>query len=355
MEKAISFLSKINEKDNIITVFHNDADGCCSCALLDRFLESYIGKKSDYIISQPMPPAKNLISRIRMSMPTKIIFLDLGIDQNPSLVKKLESDCEVLIIDHHQIMNNLNSKKTVHFNPMMKKKVYQSASYLTYKICSKITDMSERLWIALVGIVGDYNVTDSMDLLEKAKEVYPDILKSLEQDYLHRSPFGQMANIISAAKASKITCEDIVIALESMKSVEDIDKNEKMMQAYRKVEEEIERVLIDAKSTINTHEPVIFYEIKSAFNIHSPVSTQLSREFPKKVIIVWEKIGNKIKVSARNQSKNIDVGKVLREAIRDIKHASAGGHEAAGGVSIRKDDWDEFVEKLKTLVKNKMS
>ena len=353
MQQAIDFLGSIKETDNIIVIFHNDADGCCSCALIDKFLKARIGKKSDYIISQPMPPAKNLISKIKLSMPTKIIFLDLGVDQNPSLIKKLENLCDILVIDHHQIMNNLNSEKTVHYNPMFRKHVYQSASYLTYKICSNMTDMRNHMWIAIVGMIGDYNVADSMDLVHEAKKMFPELITSTEQEALHKSAFGQMADMISAAKASKISCEEIVRNIESMESIGDMQKSEAMVSAYQSVQGEIERILLDARSRVNAGNTVIFYEISSKYNVHSPVSTLLSKEYPKKLIVVWETIGNKIKVSARNQSKSINVGKALREAIRDIRHASAGGHEAAGGVSLKKEDWDEFRERLVSLVDQK--
>jgi single-stranded DNA-specific DHH superfamily exonuclease len=285
-------------------------------------------------------------------MPTKIIFLDLGVDQNPPLIKKLENECDILIIDHHQIMNDLNSDRTIHYNPMFTRKVYQSASYLTYKLCSGIANMENHLWIAITGIVGDYNVSDSMDIIMEAKMKYPEFLASTEQEYMHGSIFGQMADMISAAKASKISCEEIVRNIEKMESIADIGKNEAMTTAYKNVQSEIDRILIDAKSSIDTGKTVIFYEIKSHYNVHSPISTLLSKEFPKKLIIVWETIGNKIKVSARNQNRKINVGKALREATRDIRHASAGGHEAAGGVSLKKEDWEDFKERLIDIVGN---
>lgn len=350
MEKTSEFLKKICQNDNVIIVFHNDADGCCSCAILNRFLKKQMGRNADYIISQPMPPAKNLIPKIRLSMPTKIIFLDLGVDQNPSMIKKLENDCDVLVIDHHQIQNNLNSSRTVHFNPMFRKRVYQSASYLTYKICSDLLDMKPFIWMAMVGIIGDYNIEDSLDLINEARKEYPNYIKSIDQEDLHKSQFGRVADMISAAKADKISCEEIVRIINASNSVEDMLNNEKLSESYHRVQEEIESVIIDAKSVANSGENVVFYEIKSRFNIHSPVATQLSKEFPKKLIIIWEEIGNKIKVSARNQSRNFNVGRLLKEATRDLKHASAGGHEAAGGVSLHKDDWKEFVEKVKVLV-----
>ncbi len=350
MEKAADFLKSIENKDNVIIVFHNDADGCCSCALMNNFLKKSIGKPADFIISQPMPPAKNLIPKIRLSMPTKIIFLDLGVDQNPAMIKKLENDCEILIIDHHQLQNNMNSLRTIHCNPMFKSRKYQSVSYLAYKICSDLMDMKPYLWIAMVGIVGDYNTEDSLDMIDEAQKMYPELIKSKSQDALHKSVFGQIADMISAAKADKISCEEITRTLNSCESQEDFMKNEKLTESYRKVQEEIEHVIIDAKSIASSSDKVVFYEIKSRFNIHSPVSTNISKEFPKKLIIVWEEIGNKIKISARNQGKNLNVGKLLKEAVRDLRHASAGGHEAAGGVSLRTEDWKEFVDKIKLLV-----
>lgn len=349
MKNVLSFLNGIGKGDIIITVFHNDADGCCSCAIFDKFLEKRIGRGSDIIISQPMPPLKNLIQRIRLSMPTKIIFLDLGIDQKPSLVKKLENDCRILVIDHHQIMNDLNSRKTVHYNPLFREKVYLSASYLTYQLCSQIEKMDDFLWTSMIGIIGDYNTKDSTELVKKAKEMYPDIVKATDQESLHNSMFGQAAEMIAAAKACKVTCEEIVNILESSKNFEDVLQNSTLSECYRNVQQEIERVLIDAKSKIDTGKRVLFYEIMSRFNISSIISTKLSKEYPGKIIILWQLIGNKIKVSARNQSREFNVGRLLMEATKNMKYASAGGHDAAGGVSMRAEDWDEFVERINTI------
>jgi len=349
-KKVISFLNKIKPKDVIITIFHNDADGICSCVLMNKFLKQKIGREADFLISQPMPPDKNLLQKIRLSLPTKVIFLDLAIDQNKSLIKKIETDCEILVIDHHQISNNLNSKKTVHYNPLFKNSVYQSASYLTYKICSEICNMEKYLWVSLVGIVGDYNIADSMDLINEAKKKYPRLIKKCDQETVHNSLFGQIADMISAAKACRISCEEIVKIISNIKFPDDVWTNQTLTESYRKIQKEMERLMIDAKSNIDTNKNIIFYEIKSPYNLRSPLATRLSKEYQKKLIIIWSKIKNRVKLSARNQNKNIDVGKVLRNAIKGIKHASAGGHATAAGLDIRKGDWEVVKERLEREV-----
>lgn len=352
LKEAISFLMNIKPDDEIIIIFHNDCDGISSCALMNKFLKNKIGKSADFIISQPMPPTKNLLQRIRMSIPTKIIFLDLAIDQERVLIKRLENICEILIIDHHQISNNLNSKRTIHYNPLFRGKVYQSASYLTYKICSKILDMKKYLWIAAVGIVGDYNIDDSMDLIKEIKKEYPNLF-SQENDIrsaIFNSIFGHISNIITAMKASRVSCERVVKIMDSAETITEIEKNKEFLDYYEKVQEEIDRMMINIKSSVDDSKRVIFYEIKSKYNLRSVIATKLSEIYPKKLVVVWDVIRNNVKFSARNQDRTIDVEKVLREAASDFKYASVGGHESAAGGSIRKEDFEDFKNALMLLV-----
>src|SRR3989338_1784340 len=203
-EKAVDFLKSIKSNDNVVIIFNNDGDGICSCALIKKLLEK---KGVDpYIISQPMPPDKFLQKRLQTTLPTKIIFIDMAIDQQPHIVKKFASICDVLIIDHHSIHKDMNEKNVVHYNPRFDgKAIYQSTTYCAYKICSKIEDFSEHLWIAAVGMVSDYNLDDSQD-------VVGDVVKKYGVDKkLYKSIFGRLADMIAYTRATKLmTCEEMV-------------------------------------------------------------------------------------------------------------------------------------------------
>ncbi len=338
MEKAARFLRSVKENDNVVIIFNNDADGICSCALVDIFLRKSL-KKETLLISQPMPMDKNLISRIRTTVPDKIIFLDLAADQQEQMVKKIAGLAEVLIIDHHQVHKDMNSGRIVHCNPRMKKKgIYQSTSYLAYKICSKLDDMSGYLWVAAAGMIGDYNLDDSDDLVKEIAAEYK------VGEKLYDSFLGRITDMISASQATKaFSCEQMVRIIETS-DAEGIRNNEKLTDAYRKVENEMARLMEDAEVHAERHGDIVFYGFKSSISLRSEISTKLSSKFRGKTVVIYEKIGSKMKVSGRNQSGK-DVAKLFKEAGEGLD-VLAGGHEAAAGAAVAADDWDEFKKRL---------
>jgi single-stranded DNA-specific DHH superfamily exonuclease len=347
-KRALNFLNDIAPKDVVITIFHNDSDGIASCALFNSFLNKKIGRSSDFIISQPMPPTKTLVQRVKLSIPTKIIFLDLAIDQEKRIIKNLERICEILVIDHHQISNDINSKKTTHYNPLFNNNVYQSASYLTYKLCSKISDMSKYLWISLIGIAGDYNIKDSIDIISEGRKLYEKYFgkeDNISQAFFNSS-FKRVSDIITSLKAYGIPCERIVKALETAEAIEEIENNREFLNYHEKVQKEIDAMMIKIKSEIKEVGEIIFYEMKAGYNLRSVIATKLSELYPKKIVFVWDVVRNNVKFSVRNQNGNIDVEKVLKEASKDFKTAITGGHKLAAAGSIKKDDFDLFKEKI---------
>ncbi len=332
MEAAVDFLKNLNQKDGVIVVFHNDVDGICSCAIISKYL-SYIGVKP-YVISQPMPPDKNLLRRIQTGMPNKIIILDLAIDQHPMTVNKVKGYSDVLIIDHHLISKDLNSQNVIHYNPRFSSpKIYQSASYLCYKICSKLIDMSDSLWIAALGIIGDYETSYSTDVLKEAEKKYDIKL------------FNKLAAIIDSVRATRsMTCEQMVNLVLSVKEPSQM-LTEEMVGSYQKIENETMATMIDSEKSMERVGDMLLYNIKSHFNIRSVIATMLSEKYKNKFVAVYERIGSKINVAARDQAMKWNCDKVLRKAVRGLR-ASAGGHEAAGGATLDAKDWDEFKQNL---------
>src|SRR3989338_9214451 len=171
MNKAIEFIKNIGKNDGVVIIFNNDGDGICSCALFMKYLKK-IGNEP-YIINQPMPLDQNIIKRIQTSLPNKIVFLDMAVDQQSDIVKKLKGIADILVIDHHQIYKDLNSENVVHHNPRLENpKLYQSTTYLVYKLLSEIDDYSNYLWIAAAGMISDYNLEDSKDVVEEIRKAY---------------------------------------------------------------------------------------------------------------------------------------------------------------------------------------
>ena len=343
MQKAVNFLKNIKPSDDVVIIFNNDADGICSCALVEKLFEK-TGKKKPYIIPQPMPMDKNLIQRIKTSLPTKIIFLDLAADQQESLLKKVKSICDLLLIDHHQVTKNMNSSGIIHYNPRFKNpKIYQSTSYLVYKICSEITNMSENLWIAAIGMIADYELTDSKDIIEEINKRY-----SIEDPY--ESVFSKIGDMISATRSTKsMSCEEITDLMVRSRDPDDfIKSDDRLLNSYKEIANEIAAVVLDAEKGSERTGKVILYNIKSKYNLRSSISSELSKRHPNKIVIVYQEVSNRIKVSARSQGE-YDIGKLFQEATAGFD-ASAGGHENAAGATVEKKDWDAFKEKLTSLL-----
>jgi single-stranded DNA-specific DHH superfamily exonuclease len=347
-ENAVKFLEKISEKDEIVIVFNNDGDGICSCVLIQKYLESK-GCKTPFIISQPMPPEDNLIRKIQTTVPTKIIFLDMAIDQEQDFMKKLGNICDLLIIDHHQVTKNMNGKEIVHMNPRIDNSgIYQSTTYLTYKLISELGDFSDSLWLASVGMISDYNLDDSEDVVKLIREKY-----KIKNPKLYDSHFGRLADMIAAAKATKLlSMEQLVELFMGIKDPHNLDniKNaDKLLDSYRNVENEFLRIRSEFEMKIEKNGNIIFYNLKSKYNLRSPVSTMLSEKHRDKLVVIYEKVGSWMNVSARNQTKKYNVGKLMKTSIEGLK-GSGGGHEAAAGAKIPEKNWDAFRERLAEFV-----
>lgn len=342
MRKAIDFLKEIKDKDNVIIVFHNDTDGAISTTLLMKLLRS-VENEPD-IIAQPMPVSDSLVQNIKTYMPNKIIFVDLAVDQKPEMIKELSTFCEILIIDHHVPYKNLNGKKVVHYNPVFDKEgIYQSASYLVYKLCNRVIDMSKWLWLAGIGLVGDYNLDDSQDLVKEIEGAY----EGVQRTGIEESILANIDNMITATKATKrLSMEQIVHVLDEMTAPEDIKNvrnGDKIIESFRLIETETRTFLLDAEASQGSHAYII-YELKSKYNLRSPLSTALSKRYPSKFIAVYQRVGNKIKVSARRQKgKNIIT---ILEAAGSGLSVIAGGHPAAAGATVSANVWDKFRENL---------
>lgn len=342
-KRAVDFLRGIKTTDNVVIIFNNDGDGICSCVLINKYLKD----NKPYIISQPMPTEKNLIRKVQTTVPGKIIILDIAIDQQQSVLKNMAGMADILIIDHHQIFRDMNSDSVVHYNPRFEKSdIYKSASYCTYKICSALQDISEFLWIATVGAVSDYNLDFSQDIVKEAIKKY-----SLKTSVLYETHFGRLADMISAAKATKaLTCEEMVWMFGAMNGPEDfsVKGSDKLVESFKTIENEMMSIMADAEQRAEKKGKILFYNIKSRYNLASPVSTKLSEKHLDKLVLVYEKAGNKIKLSGRNQAKKFDVGRIFQTAARGLK-ASGGGHDAAGGATLEAKDWEKFKERLEEI------
>jgi alanyl-tRNA synthetase len=231
----------------------------------------------------------------------------------------------------------------VHHNPRIDDpKIYQSATYLAYKVVSKIMDITDDLWVAATGAVADYDLTWSGDVMDEAKKKWG------------MEVFHKVAAMLESARVTKIkTCEQIVNLMIESPGPDEILEDQSLLKAYNEINADIEVTVADAEATAEHIGDVILYNINSKYHINSIVSTKLSEKWHDKLLIIWSKSGKSVSGSVRNQDKNIDANKVLRAAAREIRGASAGGHEAAAGFTVPAEDWDTFRKNVIEIVQKR--
>jgi len=335
---VIKFLKDIKSTDGVVIIFNNDVDGISSCAIIKKYLQTL--DVDPYIVAQPMPPDKNLLRRVQTGAPNKVILLDMNIDQMPQLIAKMKSFADILIIDHHIVFNNLNSTSVVHHNPRIDDpKVYQSTTYLAYKVVSKIMDITDDLWVAATGAVADYDLNWSQDVMKEAQKKW------------NMKVFHKVAAMLESARVTRLkTCEQIVNLMIETSNPDEIMADKALLKAYNEINADIDTTIADAEANAEHVGNVILYNINSKYHINSIVSTKLSEKWHSKLLIIWSKAGKSVSGSVRNQDKNIDANKVLRAAAKEIRGSSAGGHEAAAGFTVPAENWDEFRKNVIEIV-----
>ncbi|MBI2583069.1 MAG: DHH family phosphoesterase [Candidatus Aenigmarchaeota archaeon] len=331
-EKAAEFLNSIEPKHGVIIVYNNDMDGMASCTMMKKYLEKKGNKP--YIIFQPMPPEKNFLRRVQTSLPDFIIFVDMAMDSEPNIIKKLKGIAQILVIDHHVIVRDLNSHGILHLNPRFENpKTYQSASYLVYSLLSTMKEEPDE-WIAMLGVVGDYVLDDSKDVVKKALKIAP------------IETYRFVCGSVEAARVSKrFSCDQIVDIIISSNSIDDLAQKRDFIEAAAIVEGEIQKEMSNASENMEIHGNIILYHCASKYSIRSNIATMISEKNPGKIVIAYGSHGKNVVGSVRTKGKMNTVN-ILKKAFAGAKNASYGGHEAASGFSVPEMKWKDFKDNL---------
>ncbi|AGK60420.1 hypothetical protein Asulf_00393 [Archaeoglobus sulfaticallidus PM70-1] len=154
---CVAGILKDAEKQATI-VYHNDADGICSSAILSRVCE-YFGLKTELICIEKVNP--DIIEIIHADRDGIIIYTDLAGLAAEAIDRINAGRGKVIIIDHHPA-KEIESDSVFVLNPELSGisgDIFVSASTLNYIFFRAIAgDEAEKCaYLAVVGSVGDYH------------------------------------------------------------------------------------------------------------------------------------------------------------------------------------------------------
>jgi len=333
-----SFLHILGKR---ILLYHRDADGICSAALLLKFFGDF-----ETIARQGPRIENDFVKELAEKRSELLVFLDLPVDQEWDKIKELlkkNPGTHAAVIDHHIHERNMNSRKVLHINPRFYQDDYLATSYLVFRLMEQMGKPVRNLvWIAAVGVIGDYDIKDCKDLLDLCEKTYPGSLGK----YPMKSKLGYASELICSAvtiKGSEGADKVLKILLESKDYRKFLD-SKRLKIWHRKVREEINRVKKEAYKKREVYEKLglHIYTIRSKMSLTSAVSTYFGEKFPQKVIVIRKRSGGEWKLSFRNQSGKVNVGHLAKKCVQGI--GLGGGHKKAAGAIV--SDWETFRERL---------
>jgi len=334
--KVLGFLKSLTKKDKILIVFHRDADGLCSAVIARKAFER-VGLKPDIMVTHLEKTAE--LESVAKSKYDAVIFLDLALDHLGG--KFWNEKQKILLIDHHPFHKDMNSKNVVHFNSHFFSEGYLPASYLTYKIFSEIAGIKDIEWVSVLGTIADYGYDDCRDLLDRYISVK-------EKGEMFETKYGKAAAMVNGASFF-FGFEKMAEILSSASGADEFMENKKIVGYYKKFSKEVEMLKKEFWNVAEKIGKVYFAHIESRIErIQSSVLTQLASENPEKVLVIYHKDGENIKLSGRAQT-GYDLGTIFMKAA-EFAGGSGGGHKPAAGAMVPASNIEKFKKKVAEIV-----
>ena len=326
-KQFIEFMSNLEAKDKIALVSHNDVDGICSALIVSNVVG---GAESIEFLGYSYNMLAPLVERFKKSKINKVVITDLAIDREAESIKKLEKFADILIIDHHELLSDLNSKKTT----MIKTISGLPASYVCYKLFSKINKIPS--WIGIIGTLSDnIHKYDS----QNADELFDDFEFDSERGNFYDKAI-LLSNAMMYFRGNELKVFDLI------KDIKDFSELDKLKEYSDSIEEEIKYFLEDFEKNKEERGDLVFYPFNPKYPITSALINILSvKDKDKTYVFVTERKGL-VRVSSRSQRGDVDCPELLRKASAGIPNAVAGGHFKAAGATIPSQYLNKFRENL---------
>ena len=341
----------IAKADNKVIVQHRDVDGTCSAAIIKKFLDF------DVIAIRDPRLDEKLMKELVKKKPDAILFLDVAIDRYKDEFKFLQKqlpNCNMVLLDHHPISNDLNKIGILHINPRFQDaESYVPTSRMAFDLMKSFgykTDDS--MWISAIGVISDYGHKTNPDFMEKSNKLYPRLLKGKD---IFDTKLGKASKTMYAAIILKgdYGVKYVTDVLLNAKSFSDFESSKEINGWSATVEKEIKLVMDDFEKKKEIVQHIVFYELKTELGLTSIIANIISEKYPDKVIIIYKRAEKETKISTRSQKsiearskKPVDLSVVIPKAVEGI--GTGGGHPQSSGAIV--SDFSLFKKRLVKLV-----
>lgn len=324
----------LERAENPLYFFDDDPDGLTAYLLLKK---KY--KKGHGTCVKSSPKSEIVYSAAyRKHKPDLVVILD-----KPKMSQEAldEFNVPVVWIDHHQLVERDGVN---YYNPMAGESPdNRPTSYWAYRV------VEENEWIALIGIIGDWNVPEK-DIVEKFN--YPELLSDAKtvEEMMFDTEFGKLIKIFSfVMKGSNESMDDCINGLEEIDDLKDIlEKKSEMgkviLEKYERLNKEYEALLKSALEQEGEGEVYVYTYVEDRNSFTGNLSNELLHKLKSEVIIIGREKDGDFRLSLRSKGKPIRP--ILNRALEEVG-GYGGGHDMACGASVKVQDFPKFIEIIK--------
>jgi single-stranded DNA-specific DHH superfamily exonuclease len=348
-EQAVRFFRAATGTNAI--VYHGGCtDGICSAALATELLEDY-GNSAHFIygLREPRLSTRSYQTIMRRE-PTQAFILDLDVHRDPVRVIQMATEDNVLtlLVDHHgyhrrgcdegvgkpadlgQLSSNIIDEHSARWR-VSQRAEHCTTSWMIYQMAREAGKEGEdKAWKAVVGLEGDASASAHPWLQRNVYKRYEQYdITTLADAITLAADVPNIVRKVAAAERPRDLLEDEML---SARYIEQLQQRDRLVRKFRKVK--------------RRRGWPVFYEIEAETLFTSHVADRLARKYHGTTILVTQKRGNKVNVSARSNS--YDMQMLLQQSTNDICIGRPGGHARRAGGTIRADRYEDF-QKLFTF------
>lgn len=384
LEKSFEKAREMIENSSSPFVFFDvDTDGSCSFI---QFKNTFKQIK----VGLPFPKSREYqLEKIQEIYDNYDLFIFVDIPLIYREVIEAISNRPILWIDHHLLeeksedenvidRSNLSNLDNIFYlNPLnFNLKDHRCSSYLTYKICNKVENLS---WAAIASVSDFYLLDILIDFYEYDKNLFNSIFKISDSkrkelfDFINKYAFDDEVVIKDRAKWIQFLSYDceLIYFKNFFDFLYKIEKSSKVIRILREVSkltplefkveilngkigifESFSQVLKEYKeiyskiSKVKNSELVYVEHKNTRFSFNRQLSEELAyRKKSWKVIMsVFIKEDRNL-VSCSFRGNNYDVNKLVKGAISGLS-GNGGGHKLAAGCAMSLKDFEIFKDRI---------
>ncbi len=343
-------------QERIAIVHDADPDGLCSAVLMNKLIERLRGRPADVHVTPPKgvrnTVAPEIFALFKQKKITKVIFTDLGVHEDAATIRKLEKQCDVLIIDHHTFFADITSERTILAMPQLLADDIEPARYastkLAYDFANRHASFDDSDWIAAIGVISDMTGSVWPEFLAQVFEKHG--FRPNPKDWFH-TELGTISGMFFAAMtidAKNVDyCFDVLMRAKAPK---DVIKDKKLVALRQAFDKEINVWITNAPKLMEKNDKLklLWYEVTPKYRINSPISTILSLRQPYQdwVVLILEVKKDIVNISGRCQSQRVPMNTLIKDAAAGLKGAAGGGHIPAAGGHVQPKDLAVFKQRI---------